>query len=278
MNAPVLSRLQAAWLQELGLDKRMLSAWVRDEAALAPPTPPASDGMSERTRPIVPAPPPAGDPVPAGRVAKAQPSSAADAPLVPAAIPEDWEGLRQHVSVCVACELHTGRSQAVFGHGATTAPEWMLIGEAPGDQDDRAGLPFQGKAGVLLRAMLASVGVSADESAPVFYANIVKCRPLGNRPPAAAEIAACRPYLLRQIALLKPVRILTLGRLAAQSVLGQDGDLETLRGQVHHLPGADGKQIPVVATYHPAALLLRPQHKADAWRDLVLARSLPGGQ
>ncbi|HEY9572652.1 MAG TPA: uracil-DNA glycosylase, partial [Pusillimonas sp.] len=167
---------------------------------------------------------------------------------------------------------HTGRSQTVFGSGASHAPQWMLIGEAPGDFDDRAGLPFQGKAGVLLQAMLASIGLEADAS--VFMTNLVKCRPLGNRTPRPDEIAACKPYLQRQIALLKPQRILALGRLAAQAVLEVDAELDALRGQVHQVRSESGQEIPLVATHHPAALLMRPQHKADAWRDLNLARSI----
>jgi DNA polymerase len=147
----------------------------------------------------------------------------------------------------------------------------MLIGEAPGEQDDRVGLPFQGSAGVLLRAMLETVGVGADAS--VFMTNLIKCRPLGNRTPRAEEIAACQPYLLRQIELLQPVRILALGRLAAQALLGADADLERLRGKVHVLESETGRQIPLIVTYHPASLLSRPQHKANAWRDLHLALS-----
>jgi DNA polymerase len=150
----------------------------------------------------------------------------------------------------------------------------MIVGEAPGDHDDRVGLPFQGRAGELLRAMLASVGVQPDT--PVFYTNIVKCRPLGNRTPEAAEIAACMPFLKRQIDLLQPQRILALGRLAAQALLGVDADLEALRKKVHHVRDESGRLIPMVATYHPASLLLRAHHKADAWADLNLARSVLG--
>lgn len=162
----------------------------------------------------------------------------------------------------------------MFGMGATQRPAWMIIGEAPGGQDDRVGLPFQGKAGALLQAMLASVGVQADT--PVFYTNIVKCRPLGNRTPEAGEIAACMPFLKRQIELLQPQRILALGRLAAQALLGVDAELETLRQKVHHVPDESGGLVPMVATYHPASLLLRSHHKADAWADLNLARSVVG--
>jgi DNA polymerase len=187
-------------------------------------------------------------------------------------IPSTWEALQAHVATCDACALHASRGQAVFGTGATQRPAWMIIGEAPGNQDDRVGLPFQGRAGSLLQAMLASVGVLPDT--PVFYTNIVKCRPLGNRPPEAEEIAACMPFLRRQIDVLQPQRILTLGRLAAQALLGVDADLEALRQKVHHFRDESGRLVPLVATYHPASLLLRAHHKADAWADLNLARSV----
>src|SRR5690606_27077478 len=191
-------------------------------------------------------------------------------------VPQIWEELIAHIGECQACELHKGRSHAVSGTGALSAPEWLVVGEAPGSVDDRTGLPFQGKAGQLLQAMLASIQVT--DQATVFYTNLIKCRPLGNRTPEPDEIAACLPYLQRQIALLGPRRILALGGLAAQALLGVADDLETLRGKVHAMHSEDGRSIPVLVTYHPAALLLRPQHKLDAWRDLSLARTVPGSQ
>ncbi|MYN13658.1 uracil-DNA glycosylase [Pusillimonas sp. TS35] len=187
-------------------------------------------------------------------------------------IPDTLSALAPHIYACQACGLHASRSQAVPGAGHADAPAWMVIGEAPGNRDDREGLPFQGKSGALLQAMFASIGIGAD--APVFYTNIVKCRPLGNRPPSAEEIAACKPYLERQIALIRPARILALGTQAAQALLGTEEDIDTLRGAVRHVRSEDGADIPVVVTYHPTALLLRPQHKADAWADLNVARTL----
>ncbi|MGB6105251.1 MAG: uracil-DNA glycosylase, partial [Pusillimonas sp.] len=187
-------------------------------------------------------------------------------------VPQGWDELATHVAQCQGCGLHAGRSQAVFGMGAAEQPEWLVIGEAPGSYDDRAGLPFQGKAGLLLQAMLASICVT--DQTPVFFTNLIKCRPLGNRRPEPDEIAACLPYLQRQVALLQPRGILALGGLAAQAILGLSADLEALRGTVHAMHSETGQRIPVVVTYHPAALLLRPQHKPDAWRDLNLARSV----
>lgn len=198
--------------------------------------------------------------------------SATPGTMPPLALPPELSALRDEVAVCEACPLYLGRTQTVFGSGAVDAVQWMVIGEAPGGRDDRVGLPFQGRAGELLHAMLRAVGIGLDAS--VFYTNLVKCQPRGSRNPTPEEIAACRPYLLRQITLLKPHRILALGHLAAQSLLQNPLDLEQLRGQVHWLDVDGATRIPVVATYHPAWLLLRGQAKADAWRDLNLARSV----
>lgn len=164
----------------------------------------------------------------------------------------------------------------------------MIIGEAPGTSDDRSGLPFQGKPGQLLQAMLTSIGLGlpevlrkgqgqqspGDAANSVYCTNVIKCRPLGNRTPSVEEITACMPYLQRQIDYLQPVRVLAMGHLAAQALLGLDAPLDDLRGKVHQLVSASGRKIPLVATWHPATLLLRPQHKADVWHDLHLALSL----
>jgi len=306
MIPPRLSPLQSAWLQEIGLDKRMLARYAQEapasiqdgaadaatpgkeaaapaapaaaatavSAAMAAPAaiaPPAAIAAGPRTHTAGGAPAKAGSAT-AGHVPARAPGKAVAAGSLP--MPADWEGLRAHIAACQACGLHIGRSQAVFGDGASEAPEWMVIGEAPGDYDDRAGLPFQGKAGVLLASMLAAAGV--DAQAPVFFTNLMKCRPLGNRPPSDDEIAACLPYLQRQIAMLRPRRILTLGTLAARSLLNSGDDLDALRGRIHHVRSETGEDIPLVATYHPATLLLRPQYKAQAWEDLNLARSADG--
>jgi DNA polymerase len=252
-----LNPTRLAWLREIGIDKNLLGRF-----ALSGLDTVSTTEHHKVERPAV----------------SARPASAAvstkillDVGVMEGALPHDLASLEAVIAICQACPLHSGRSQTVFGSGATESVTWMIIGEAPGEQDDRVGLPFQGSAGVLLHAMLAAVGLKPDAS--VFFTNLVKCRPLGNRPPEPDEIAACLPYLRRQIALLNPRRILTLGRLAAQTLLNDESDFEQLRGRVHGLRSETGAEIPLVATYHPAFLLSRPQYKANAWHDLNLARA-----
>ncbi len=177
----------------------------------------------------------------------------------------DWPSLRQAVSVCTRCRLHETRTQTVFGVGSVEA-DWMIVGEAPGAEEDRRGEPFVGRAGQLLDQMLRAVGLGRDR---VFIANILKCRPPGNRDPSAEEAQACRGWLDRQIALIEPRLILAVGRVAAQALLGSDAPLGRLRGQVHTLRNTE---IPVIVTYHPAYLLRSPTQKRKAWADLCLAR------
>ncbi|MCC2595107.1 uracil-DNA glycosylase [Pusillimonas sp. MFBS29] len=270
MQAPRLNPLQQAWLQELGLDKRMLARFV---APLAGPESTTEQVAQVMVQPSVPKPVPPQVTAILPRRVKAEPAEPAVVVKPAQPIPQVWDDLIAHVAQCQACELHKGRSHAVAGTGALSAPEWMVVGEAPGSVDDRTGLPFQGKAGQLLQAMLASIQVTGQTT--VFYTNLIKCRPLGNRTPTPEEIAACLPYLQRQIALIAPRRILALGGLAAQALLGVEDDLEALRGKEHTMRSEDGRSIPVIVTYHPAALLLRPQHKLDAWRDLSLAAAVP---
>ena len=179
----------------------------------------------------------------------------------------EWPELRETVSGCTLCSLHKTRTQTVFGVGSEQA-DWMIIGEAPGAEEDRRGEPFVGRAGKLLDEMLRAVGLARDA---VFIANTLKCRPPNNRDPTADEAAACRAYLDRQISLLKPKLILAVGRIAAQNLLGTDAPLGRLRGQKHYLN--DG-QLPVVVTYHPAYLLRSPTQKRKAWQDLCLARQI----
>ncbi|MEX2123973.1 MAG: uracil-DNA glycosylase [Woeseia sp.] len=183
--------------------------------------------------------------------------------------PPDWAELRTTVASCTRCALHGGRTQTVFGVGSRTA-EWMIIGEAPGAEEDRRGEPFVGRAGRLLDEMLHALGLSRDS---VFIANILKCRPPNNRDPAPVEAASCRPYLDRQIELVRPRLILAVGRIAAQQLLGSDETVGRLRGRVHSL---STPQIPVVVTYHPAYLLRSPKQKREAWKDLCLARQVIG--
>jgi DNA polymerase len=175
-------------------------------------------------------------------------------------------GLQLQIASCTACGLHAERHLAVPGSGAAEAVQLMVIGEAPGAEDDRLGQPFRGMAGELLQAMLKAAGMTPESR--VFYTQLVKCRPVANRPLAAEEVAACLGYLRRQIALTQPRQLLLLGRVAAQTLLGEL-PVEALRGRVHSYE-QDGMTIPAVVTFHPAALLSRPRHKASAWQDLSL--------
>jgi len=179
----------------------------------------------------------------------------------------DWTELQASVAGCTHCPLHQSRTQTVFGVGNRHA-DWMIIGEAPGAEEDRRGEPFVGRAGKLLDEMLRAVGL---DRGTVFITNILKCRPPGNRDPAADEAAACRDYLERQIELIKPRLVLAVGRIAAQQLLHTDSPLGRLRGRAHSLK--DG-QVPLVVTYHPAYLLRSPAQKRKVWEDLCLARQI----
>jgi uracil-DNA glycosylase len=206
---------------------------------------------------------------------------------------ERWRALEHTVSQCTACALHRGRTRTVFGAGNQRA-RLLVIGEAPGAEEDRRGEPFVGRAGQLLNAMLAAIGMDRSD---VYIANILKCRPPGNRDPAAEEIATCTPYLREQIALQAPDVILAVGRIAAQWLLQTDTAVGRLRGQVHGFDAAaaaaggtadppapapgpasthESIRIPVVVSYHPAYLLRTPQAKARAWDDLKQVRRLLG--
>lgn len=178
----------------------------------------------------------------------------------------DWPSLARAVAACTACPLCEQRKQAVLGVGDLN-PDWLFIGEGPGAEEDVRGEPFVGQAGKLLDNMLAALDIARGNA--VYIANAVKCRPPGNRTPEAAEMAACRPYLERQIALLKPKVIVLLGKAAVHSVLHDDKPLGALRGRSFELGG-----VPVVVTYHPAYLLRNLPDKAKAWEDLLLARRL----
>jgi DNA polymerase len=174
----------------------------------------------------------------------------------------DWDALEAAVRDCRLCGLCETRTQTVFGTGDRRA-RLMVIGEAPGAEEDRQGEPFVGRAGQLLNSMLAAAGF---ERAQVYIANVLKCRPPNNRDPGALEVAQCLPYLRRQIELVEPAAILCVGRIAAQRLLGREEPLARLRGQVHEFGG-----VPVVVTYHPAYLLRSPAEKRKAWIDLKLA-------
>ncbi len=183
----------------------------------------------------------------------------------------DWPALREAVGACQACALCDSRQQTVFGVGNIEA-DWMIVGEAPGEEEDRRGEPFVGKAGQLLDRMLDALDLTRAEAPAakqVFIANVLKCRPPANRNPLPTEVAQCEPYLLRQMALVKPKVIVAMGRFAAQSLLKSTDAIGRLRGKVHHVDG-----IPVVVTYHPAYLLRNPADKSLVWDDLCLAREV----
>jgi DNA polymerase len=176
----------------------------------------------------------------------------------------EWMELKQAVPACRACGLHKTRTQTVFGVGDERA-DWMLIGEAPGAEEDRLGDPFVGQAGKLLDNMLAAIDLKRGEN--VYIANVLKCRPPGNRNPEPAEVAKCTPFLQRQIALVRPKLIVAMGRFAAQTLLASDASIASLRGRVYRYEG-----VPLVVTYHPAYLLRNLPDKSKAWADLVFAR------
>jgi uracil-DNA glycosylase family 4 len=184
----------------------------------------------------------------------------------------DWEGLRVAVQACTRCGLCRTRRQTVFGVGPTSV-RWLIVGEAPGAEEDARGEPFVGQAGRLLDAMLAALGM--ERGRDVFITNVLKCRPPGNRNPEPEEVARCIPFLQRQLELLAPAGILVMGRFAAQALLGSDASIASLRGRVHACRVGD-RSIPAVVTYHPAYLLRNLPDKRKAWVDLCLARERLG--
>jgi DNA polymerase len=194
------------------------------------------------------------------------PSPAGSRERDPAIAQLDWEPLRQAVAACEACKLCSGRTNTVFGVGDLRA-ELMVVGEAPGENEDLQGEPFVGQAGKLLDNMLRALGVSRRQG--VYIANVLKCRPPGNRNPEPDEIAQCEPFLRRQVELLRPKIILAMGRFAVQTLLQSNEPVGRLRGRVHRY-----QEVPLVVTYHPAYLLRNLPDKAKAWADLCLAQSL----
>jgi len=241
------------------LDERQRHAW--DELGLGP------EWLRRRASPGF-------DAGAAVQAPSAAPTSAMDvlAPIPDTVARQDtvvdaWMQVRQEVSGCRKCGLCESRSRTVFGSGPQGA-RWMLIGEAPGAEEDVRGEPFVGQAGRLLDQMLTAVGLAREHD--VFITNVLKCRPPGNRNPEPLEAATCSPYLYRQIDLLQPDLIVLLGRFAVQSVLKTDATLATMRRQVHRYAGSRG-DIPVVCTYHPAYLLRNLTEKRKSWEDLCLA-------
>ncbi|SDB97466.1 uracil-DNA glycosylase [Paraburkholderia lycopersici] len=248
------------------------------EARMEQPEPTEPHRSAARTMsPAKPVPPASDEPPPLTEDDFAWFDAVAE-PIVPAAVAPaqtgaaarddvatlDWDALAERVASCTRCRLCEKRTNTVFGVGDREA-DWMLIGEAPGENEDRLGEPFVGQAGKLLDNMLRALSLARGEN--VYIANVIKCRPPGNRNPEPDEVARCEPYLQRQVALVKPKIIVALGRFAAQSLLKTDGSIASLRGRVHEYEG-----VPVIVTYHPAYLLRSLHDKAKAWSDLCLAR------
>ncbi len=175
----------------------------------------------------------------------------------------EWPQLKASVAGCTACPLHKARNMTVFGVGDERA-EWLFVGEGPGAEEDAKGEPFVGQAGKLLDNMLAAIKLKRGSN--VYIANVVKCRPPGNRNPEPREAAECEPYLHRQIALIEPKLIVALGKVAAVNLLRRDASIASLRGKLHEYQG-----IPLIITYHPAYLLRSLPDKAKAWEDLCFA-------
>jgi uracil-DNA glycosylase family 4 len=181
----------------------------------------------------------------------------------------NWPELKAKVAGCTDCKLRAGCTQTVFGVGDEKA-QWLLVGEAPGAEEDKQGEPFVGQAGRLLDGMLAAVDLQRGKN--VYIANVLKCRPPGNRNPEPDEVAKCSPHLLRQVALIQPKLILAMGRFAAQTLLGTDATIASLRGRLHQYAG-----VPLIVTYHPAYLLRNLPDKSKAWADLLFARKTIAG-
>ena len=207
---------------------------------------------------------------------RARPVQASPAPA-PEPLPEDdasrianmgWPQLKSAVAQCTACGLCRARKNTVFGVGDESA-DWMIVGEAPGAEEDQRGEPFVGQAGRLLDSMLAAIGLSRgrDKTANVYIANVLKCRPPGNRNPEPLEVGKCTPYLMRQIELVQPRLIVAMGRFAAQTLISSDASIASMRGKRFQCHG-----VPTVVTYHPAYLLRNLPDKAKAWEDLCFAR------
>ena len=265
---------QRAMLQAMGLRLWLpAGAGPADELAVDEQPPEAASVRPEQPPRMVAAAAPAMAAVGAPAAAPAAVQSAVPRviPVAPDTSPVaqlDWPALRAAVADCRACTLCESRTQTVFGVGNEQA-HWMIVGEAPGESEDKQGEPFVGAAGRLLDRMLLALGLTrgeADAARQVFIANTLKCRPPRNRNPEPEELARCQPFLLRQVELVQPRVILAMGRFAVQSLLDSTEPIGRLRGRVHTWRGR-----PLVVTYHPAYLLRNPPDKAKAWADLCLA-------
>lgn len=265
---------ERAMLAEMGIQVPRSAAQPTAPSAVASTTLPERAAEAPSEPAYLPSPPVVPQPVPP----PADSLTAAMAPLgreTDAWAAVSWDAMSGAISACKACGLCASRTNAVAGVGSRSA-RLMIVGEAPGEQEDRRGEPFVGPAGQLLDRMLHAIGAGRDERSavahPVFITNTIKCRPPGNRNPQAEELAACAPILHRQVQEVRPKVILAMGRFAAQSLLQSDLAIGRLRGQVHRLPSLPSVQ--VVASYHPAYLLRNPIDKAKAWEDLCRTAEL----
>lgn len=272
------SALQLAWLQELGIEKPWLP--LEQSAVNKAIVAPANQDDAPVSGAAVP-PPAVIPPIerPPGFNKSRTPAPASDGPpsetLIDtqtlAAAAANMQALSETISACQACGLCRERQQAVIGEGVMQ-PAIMVIGQAPDDLEDRAGRPFVERSGLMLDNMLTAIQSRRTQN--VYVSNIVKCRPPGNRNPKPAELATCKPYLLRQIELVRPFSILAVGR-AAQSLLGTNEPLEQLRQKTHSFLVA-GQKIPLIVTSHPVSLLNHPSEKAAVWQDLQLVKTVSG--
>jgi len=255
---------QGAAMAEPAVVEKSSAEKARVETRAAPDARPEATPVP-RPGPAAPVAPPssrvAGRPAP-----EAAPATApvADPARVSRIVQLDWDGLKTESAACQACGLCKQRKQAVLGVGATDAP-WLLVGEGPGADEDELGEPFVGQAGKLLDAMLTAAGLKRGRE--VYIANVVKCRPPGNRTPSTEEALACAPFLDRQIDLVKPKLIVALGKTAVTRLTGSEASMASLRGKMLEYRG-----IPVVATYHPSYMLRTPAEKLKSWEDLMFAK------
>lgn len=275
-SASPLPAVTLAWLAEIGITPDLLSHHRPRQAAGEAHNPAAATlkTLRKATQSL------------ADRPSATLPQSVEN-PAPPTALSDSLAELSNQALACKACALHEQRHQLVFGAGDTVDVDWLAIGEAPGKEDDRLGLPFQGEAGALLVAMLASVGLCPesldrkDVAVPhglhplrMYFTNLVKCRPLMTSSPQLDEVDACRGFLMKQIEIIKPRRLLLLGSLPAKTLLQTDLEVEALRQTLHSVETHSAGLIPALVTWHPAALLLRPQHKRQAWDDMRYLREL----
>lgn len=270
MDWPTRSR----YLKAMGIP-----LWIPKDLAIDSETAPSTEAPVTLTSETLAALPPISKPASSTRAISELFAEPAKPKIIPQANPAkpviashapdcsqlNWLDLEAAVAACKRCELHKTRTQTVFGTGHQQA-HCMIIGEAPGAEEDRQGLPFVGKSGKLLTNMLAAIDIARED---IYIANILKCRPPNNRDPKPEEATSCRGYLERQIALIQPMLILVVGRIAAHNLLQTTTPLGRLRGSVHTLPNST---VPVIVTYHPAYLLRQPTEKRRAWQDLQLAR------